>query len=62
MEDREILKTDASRHLIMQDAVQGSGQEAHRNDLEAFHVWSIEFGRSCICKNILMDAGIEQVS
>ena len=39
MKDREVLKTDASRHLIMQDAVQNSGQKASlRNDFGAFHV------------------------
>jgi hypothetical protein len=44
MEDREVLKTDASRHLIMQDAVQSSGERARRNDFEALES---EWSRSC---------------
>src|ERR1700733_4691957 len=44
MKDREVLKTDASRHLIMQDAVQSSGKEAHCDDFEGLHLRSIGSG------------------
>ncbi len=41
MEHREIFKTNAGRHLIVQDAVDGSGYDAQGNNLDRFHSRSI---------------------
>ena len=35
VEDREVLKAHASRHLIMHDSVHSSGKNAQGHDLEA---------------------------
>jgi len=42
VEDREVLKAHASRHLIMHDSVHSSGKNAQGHDLEGFHERSIE--------------------
>jgi len=41
MEYGEIFKTNADCHLIVQDAVDGSGKDTQGNDLDRFHARSI---------------------
>jgi hypothetical protein len=41
VENREVFKTNTSCELIVNDAVDYGGEDAHANDLDGFHYQTI---------------------